>query len=115
LSDLPASVRLLVVVPADVGAEVAEPGLAGRAAAVGAHVGNGVVEVDGSADGGVGEDIGGVAQLQLFAEAGGDFVGIDSDLEASGRPPWQMPGLAGTLTAVDHSNAGLLRNEQCVA
>jgi hypothetical protein len=79
-------VRLLVVVPADVGAEVAEPGLAGRAAAVGAQVGDGVVHVDGSVDGGgVGEDVGGVAQLQLFAEAGGDFVGIDW-----GVPGWQV-------------------------
>jgi hypothetical protein len=65
-------VGLVPVVPAYVGAEVAEPGLAGRAAAVGAQVGNGVIEVDGSADGGgVGEHVGGVAQLQLFAEAGG--------------------------------------------
>ena len=41
MADLPAAVGLLVVVAADVGAEVAEPGLAGRAAAVRAQVGNG--------------------------------------------------------------------------
>ena len=86
MPDLPAAVRLLVVVAADVGAEVAEPGLAGRAAFVWAQVGDGVVEVDGAADGGgVGEHIGRVAQLQLFAEAGRDLVGIDW-----GVPGWQV-------------------------
>ena len=54
------------------------PGLAGRPAVVWAEVGNGVVHVDRSAEGGgVGEHVGGVAQQQLFAEAGWDFVGVD--------------------------------------
>jgi hypothetical protein len=78
LSDLPAAVRLLVVVAADVWSEVAEPGLAGRPAAVRAQIRDGVINVDGSADsGGVGKHISRVAQLELFAEAGGDFVGVD--------------------------------------
>ena len=75
--------RLLVVVAADVGSEVAEPGLAGRPAAVRAQIRNRVVYIDGSADGGgVGEHISGIAELELFAEAGGDFVGVD----------WGVPG-----------------------
>ena len=75
--------RLLVVVAADVGAEVPEPGLAGRPAAVRAQIRDGVINVDGSADrGGVGKHISRVAQLELFAEAGRDFVGVD----------WGVPG-----------------------
>ena len=66
------------VVAADEGAEVADPGLAGRAAFVGAEVGDGVVEVDAAADGGgVGEHVGGVAEQQVFAEPGRDLVAVD--------------------------------------
>ena len=56
----------------------------GRAARRGpGQVGDGVVYVDGSADGGgVGEHISRVAELELFAEAGGDFIGVD----------WGVPG-----------------------
>jgi hypothetical protein len=36
-----------------------------------------VVDIDRAADrGGVGEDVGGIAQQDLFAEAGGDFVAV---------------------------------------
>ena len=50
LSNLPAAVRFLVVVAANVGSEVAEPGLAGRTALIGAQIGNRVIDVDGAAD-----------------------------------------------------------------
>jgi hypothetical protein len=51
--------------------------LAGRPAFVGVQVGDGVVDIDRAADrGGVGEGIGWVAQQDLFAEAGRDFVGV---------------------------------------
>jgi hypothetical protein len=78
LADLPAAVGFDPVVVADVGSEVPDPGLAGRPAFVGAQVGNGVVDSDRAADRrGLGEDVGGVAQQDLFAEAGGDFVCVD--------------------------------------
>jgi hypothetical protein len=65
------------VVVADVGSEVAEPGLAGRPAVVEIDIGDGVVDVDAAADRvGVGEDVGGVAQQQLFAEARRDLIAI---------------------------------------
>jgi hypothetical protein len=45
---------------------------------VGAEVGDGVVKVDAAADcGGVGEHVGGITELQLFAEPGRDFVAVD--------------------------------------
>ena len=78
LADLPAGVRFQAVVVAGVGSEVADAGLAGRAALVGAEVGNGVVNVDQPAYcGGVGEDVGGVAEVELFAEPGRDFIAVD--------------------------------------
>jgi len=67
-----------VVVPSCVGSEVADSGLAGRSAVVGVEVGDGVVDVDSAGDGcGVGEDVGGVAEQNLFTQAGRDFVGVD--------------------------------------
>jgi len=61
-----------------VGSEVADAGLAGRATLVGVEVGDGVVKVEAAADrGGVGEHVGGVAELELFAESGRDFVAVD--------------------------------------
>ena len=83
LADSPAAVSFVVVVAACVGSEVADSGLAGRPALVGAEVGDGVVQVDAAVHGGgVGEDVGGVAELELFAESGGDFVAVD----------WGVPG-----------------------
>ena len=53
------------------------PGLAGRPAFVRAEIGDGVIDVDGSADrGGVGKHIGRVAQQQLLTEAGRDLIAI---------------------------------------
>jgi hypothetical protein len=72
------------VVVAGVGSEVADSGLAGRPAFVGAQVGDGVIDIDGAADcGGVGEDVGGIAQQDLFAEAGWDFVCVDGGVAGS--------------------------------
>ena len=52
--------------------------MAGRPAALWTQVGGGVVDVDGAGDGcGVGEHIGGVAEQDLLAEGGRDFVAID--------------------------------------
>ncbi len=57
--------------------EVTDPGLAGRPASVGAEVGDGVIKVDAAAHrGGVGEHVGGVAEVQLLAEPRRDFVTI---------------------------------------
>ncbi len=71
----------VVVVAADVGSEVADSGLAGRAALVGPEVGDGVVKVDAAAHrGGIVKHIGGVAELELFAKPGGDFVAVDRDV-----------------------------------
>ena len=66
------------------GSEVPDPGLTGRPTLVGAQVGDGVIDIDRAADcGGVGEDIGGIAQQDLFAEAGGDFVCVDRGVAGS--------------------------------
>jgi hypothetical protein len=52
--------------------------LAGRATLIGAEVGDGVVKVDAAGHrGGVGEHVGGIAQVELFAEPGRDFVAVD--------------------------------------
>ena len=89
----PASGRaFLAMVTADVGAEVAEPGLAGRPTLVWAQVGNRVVHVDGSADrGGVGEYVGGIAQQQLFAQpirTTPNRSGQHLRARQAGRPAW---------------------------
>jgi hypothetical protein len=64
--------RFQAVVVAGVGSEVADRSLAGWSTLVGAEVGNRVVNVDQPAYcGGVGEDVGGVAEVELFAERGG--------------------------------------------
>ena len=48
-----------------------------------------MVDVGGAADrGGVGEDVGGVAQQDLFAEAGGDFVAVDRGVAGSEVDQW---------------------------
>ena len=53
-------------------------GLAGRSAFVGAEVGDGVIKVDAAAyRGGVGEHIGGIAELQLLTQPGRDLIAID--------------------------------------
>jgi hypothetical protein len=66
------------VVAAGVGSEVADAGLAGRPTPVGAEVGSGVVKIDATAHcGGVGEHVGGIAQLRLFAEPRRYFVAVD--------------------------------------
>jgi hypothetical protein len=66
------------VVVAGVGSEIRDPGLAGRSTLVGAEVGDGVIHIDQPAHrGGVGEHIGGVAELQLLAEPGRDLVAVD--------------------------------------
>jgi hypothetical protein len=78
LSHLPAGMRLQAVVIAGVGSEIPDPGLAGWSALVGAEVGNGVINIDQPANGGgVGEDVGGVAELELFAESGWYFLAVD--------------------------------------
>jgi hypothetical protein len=70
--------RFQPVVVAGVGSEVADAGLAGWSALVGAEVGNGVIKLDQPAHcGGVGEHVGGVAELELFAEPGRDLVAVD--------------------------------------
>jgi hypothetical protein len=72
-----------------VGSEVPDPGLAGWPAFVGAEVGDGVVDIDRAADcGGVREDVGGIAQQDLFAEAGGDFVCVDRCVAGSEVDHW---------------------------
>jgi hypothetical protein len=66
------------LVVAGVGSKVADPGLAERSTLARAEVGNRVINIDQPADGGgVGEDVGGVAELQLFAESGWYFVAVD--------------------------------------
>ena len=77
------------MVAAHMGAEVADAGLAGRSAAVRAEVGDGVIKVCAAADcGGVGEHVGGVAELQLLTEPGGDFVAVDRGVSGgAGRSP----------------------------
>ena len=60
------------------GSEVPDPGLARRPTLFGIQIRDGVVDIDRAAyRGGVGEDIGWIAQQDLFAEAGRDLVGID--------------------------------------
>ena len=63
------------------GAEVADPGLARRPAPVRAEVGNGVIDIDGTAhSGGVWEYISRVTQQELFTQSCRDFVAIDWDV-----------------------------------
>jgi hypothetical protein len=72
------------VVVAGVGSEVPDPGLTGRPTFVGTQVGDGVIDIDRAAHRrGVGEYIGGIAQQDLFAEAGGDFVCVDRCMAGS--------------------------------
>ncbi len=78
---LASPIGFVVVVAADVGSEVADSGLAGRPAAGGAEVGDGVIHVEAAAHrSGVGKHVGGVAELELFAEPGGDFVAVDREM-----------------------------------
>ena len=78
MSNLPAAEGFEPVMVADMWSEVSDPGLAERPTLVGAEVGDGVVKVDAAADcGGVGEHVGRVAELELFAEPRGDFVAVD--------------------------------------
>ena len=59
------------------GSEVPDPGLAGRSTSVRTQVGDGVINIGGAADGGGGgKHVGGVAELELFAEPGGHFVAV---------------------------------------
>ena len=71
----------LIVMPAYARSEVADSGLAGRPTLRNTRIGDGVIHVDGTAhDIGVGEDVGGVAQQELFAQAGWDLVAVDRDV-----------------------------------
>ena len=73
LANLPAAVGFVVVVPAYVGSQVADPGLARRPASIGAEIRNGVINIDVAADpGGIRKYVGGITQLELLAEPGRD-------------------------------------------
>jgi hypothetical protein len=79
-------VGFVVVVAPYVGSEAPDPGLTGwrQPAFVGAQIRDGVVDIGGAADGrGVGKHVGGVAQQDLFAEAGRDFVAVDRGVAGS--------------------------------
>src|SRR4029453_18348169 len=77
LPDLPAAVGFVAMVTADVGSEVADPGLAGRPTLIRTEIRNRVILIHAAAHpGGIGEYISWVAQLQLFAAPGRDLITI---------------------------------------
>ena len=81
MSDLPAAEGFVPVMAPYVRSEVADPGLAGWPTLVGAEVGNRVIKIDPAAHcGGIREHVGGIAELQLFAEPRGDFVAVDGGM-----------------------------------
>jgi hypothetical protein len=60
-----------------------------------------VVDIDRAADrSGVWEDVGGIAQQDLFAEAGGDFVCVDRGVAGSEVDHWFH--LDAAMVAEDH-------------
>jgi hypothetical protein len=69
------------VVAAYVRSEVADPGLPGRPALIGAEISYGVINIDAAAHrGGVRKHIGGIAELQLLAEPGRNLVALHRDV-----------------------------------
>jgi hypothetical protein len=78
LSDVPPAVGFEVVTTAGIRSEVADPGLAGRPAAVEADIGLGVINIDTATDRSrVGKHIGRVPQQDLLTQTGRNLVAVD--------------------------------------
>ena len=98
----PASARwFVVVVPTYVRSQVADPSLAGRPTLVRTEVGDGVIKIDAAAHrSGIGEHVGRVAKLELFAEPGRDLVAVHRGVSGGQIDHRLQTDLAGSPSSV---------------